>query len=121
MARDSVGAIELTDSEDELLGSTQSHSPVDDGGSLVFVSEVENPSGLTNSLDSKTDHFVQKNGFSIVVPPATRRWEYQVYEQPPVETILHEYGGDDGISYLVRFSDGAEELVSIGHFVLLPR
>lgn len=62
----------------------------------------------------QTQSLVKKHGFSVQVPPAQRRWEYQVYEEPAVVRILEEYDDEDP-SYLVRFEDGSEEQVSSSH------
>ena len=67
----------------------------------------------SNKVDSddRTQYFVKNHGFSVVVPPAERRWEYQVYKEPAVSQILEEFD-DDEVSYLVRFEDGSQEEVS---------
>ena len=70
-----------------------------------------------NPKDDPRDHtqyFVKKNGFSVKVPPAQRRWEYQVYKEPAVVRILEEYDEED-LSYLVRFDDGSQEQVGSSH------
>ena len=61
-----------------------------------------------------TQYFVKKHGFSVKVPPAQRRWEYQVYKEPAVARILEEYDQEE-LSYLVRFEDGSEEQVGSSH------
>ena len=55
---------------------------------------------------------IRKHGLAVVVPPATRRWEYQVYEEPAVQEVLEEYDEDEDVSYLVRYIDGSEAIVS---------
>ena len=113
-----MGEVESITSEDELFGP-EAQSSGNGAGSLLNVSRSEQSKSPSDELDKGTEHYVEKNGFSILVPPATRRWEYQIYEQPLVEIILHEYSDDDGISYFVRFSDGTEELVSSVLLMLL--
>ncbi|KAL9105078.1 MAG: hypothetical protein Q9163_000091 [Psora crenata] len=61
------------------------------------------------SYDNGSKYFVEKHGFAVVVPHVTRRWEYAVYEEPPVEEVLEEFEDEDELSYLVRFTDGTED------------
>ncbi len=57
---------------------------------------------------------VKRNGFAVVVPPAQNRWEYKVYkEEDEVDEILEEYDDAGFIEYLVLFSDGSEDVVSL--------
>ena len=57
---------------------------------------------------------VMRNGFAVVVPPAQNRWEYKVYkEDDEVDEILEEYDDAGFIEYLVLFSDGSEDVVSL--------
>ena len=57
-------------------------------------------------------YYIQKHGLAVVVPPATRRWEYTVYDEPVVEQILDELSDEDEVKYLVRYSDETEKTVS---------
>ena len=70
----------------------------------------------SNKLVRSSQHYIEKNGFKILVPEVTHRWEYQVYEESAVQLILQEYDDDDGITYLVKLTDGGEEMVSFLHF-----
>ncbi len=57
---------------------------------------------------------VKRNGFAVVVPPAQNRWEYMVYkEEDDVDEILGEYDDAGFIEFLVLFSDGSEDVVSL--------
>lgn len=118
MEGESIGEAESIASEDELFEPEVQQSG-NGAGSSRDASRGEQSRSSSDELERRTEHYVEKNGFSILVPPATRRWEYQIYEPPSVEIILHEYSDDDGISYFVRFSDGTEELVSRVPLMLL--
>ena len=97
-------------SGDELFVSPESGHWSESGGQqFVFEGTPAN-----NTIVSAS-HTVHRNGLSVVVPAVSRPWEYEVYDPPygglAVDSILQEEDDDDGISYLVRFEDGTEELV----------
>lgn len=57
---------------------------------------------------------VKRNGLAIIVPPAQDRWEYKIFkEDDEVDEILEEYDDAGFIEYLVLFSDGSEDVVSL--------
>lgn len=57
---------------------------------------------------------VKGNGLAVIVPPAQNRWEYKVFqEDDEVDEILEEYDDAGFIEYLVLFSDGSEDVVSL--------
>lgn len=57
---------------------------------------------------------VKRNGLAVIVPPAQNRWEYLVYEDDDVvDEILEEYDDAGFVEYLVLFSDGSEDVVSL--------
>lgn len=57
---------------------------------------------------------VKRNGLAVVVPPARNRWEYKVFqEDDEVAEILEEYDDAGFLEYLVLFSDGSEDVVSV--------
>ena len=57
---------------------------------------------------------VKRNGLAVVVPPAQNRWEYKVFqEDDEVAEILEEYDDAGFLEYLVLFSDGSEDVVSV--------
>lgn len=64
---------------------------------------------------------VKRNGLAVIVPPAQNRWEYKVFqEDDKVDEILEEYDDAGCVEYLVLFSDGSEDVVSILFFTILP-
>ena len=57
---------------------------------------------------------VKRNGLAVIVPPARNRWEYKVFqEDDEVAEILEEYDDAGFLEYLVLFSDGSEDVVSV--------
>ena len=68
------------------------------------------PEGETNE---QGPYFVRKHGLAVVVPQVTRRWEYAAYDEPVVDEILEELVNEDEVTYLVRFNDETQEIVSI--------
>ena len=57
---------------------------------------------------------VKRNGLAVIVPPARNRWEYMVFqEDDEVEEILEEYDDAGFLEYLVQFTDGIEDVVSV--------
>ena len=57
---------------------------------------------------------VKRDGLAIIVPPAQNRWEYQVFQgDDEVEEILEEYDDAGFLEYLVLFTDGSEDVVSV--------
>ena len=57
---------------------------------------------------------VRRNGLAVIVPPTQNRWEFKVFqEDDDVEEILEEYDDAGFIEYLVLFSDGSEDVVSV--------
>lgn len=57
---------------------------------------------------------VNRNSLAVIVPPAQNRWEYKVFqEDDEVVEVLEEYDDAGFIEYLVLFSDGSEEVVSV--------
>ena len=80
-----------------------------------FVSSKENSSVPFSALGEVLyEKAVKKNGLAIIVPPAQNRWEYQIFtEDDDVDEILEEYDDAGFIEYLVLFSDGSEDVVSL--------
>lgn len=63
---------------------------------------------------------VKRNGLAVIVPPAQNRWEYKVFrEDDKVDEILEEYDDAGCVEYLVLFSDGSEDVVSLTCFSTL--
>lgn len=63
---------------------------------------------------------VKRDGLAVVVPPARNRWEYKVFkEDDEVDEILEEYDDAGFIEYLVLFSDGSEDVVSLYYLTAL--
>ena len=57
---------------------------------------------------------VKRDGLAVIVPPAQNRWEYKVFEEDDeVEEILEEYDDAGFLEYLVLFTDGSEDVVSL--------
>lgn len=57
---------------------------------------------------------VNRNCLAVIVPPAKNRWEYKIFkEDDEVNEILEEYDDAGFIEYLVLFSDGSEDVVSL--------
>ena len=57
---------------------------------------------------------VTRNGVAVIVPPPQNRWEYKVFqEDDDVAEILEQYDDAGSLEYLVLFSDGIAELVSL--------
>ena len=65
-----------------------------------------------DELDEIAKHYIKKNQFAVMVPPIARPWEYREYREPSVLRVIQKYEDDGNMSYLVRMTDGAEELVS---------
>ena len=57
---------------------------------------------------------VKRNGLAVIVPPPRNRWEYTVFKDyDAVDEILEEYDDAGFVEYLVLFSDGSEDVVSL--------
>lgn len=75
-------------------------------------------SNLGEALHEKA---VKRNGLAVIVPPAQNRWEYKVFrEDETVIEILEEYDDAGFVEYLVVFSDGSEDVVSLKSLFFQP-
>lgn len=89
------------------------HSTVfEQKSSTLFVSPHGSPRQDHTQHEVLNKHAVEKRGLAVVVPPVERPWEYLVYEEPSVSTILGEYDDGGRSRYLVQLDDEREEVVS---------
>lgn len=59
-----------------------------------------------------SSHLAASN-IAILVPPATEKWEYQVYRSgSEVQHVVTEFDNGGELQYLVRFSNGSRSEVS---------
>jgi len=110
----------LAEAMDEAPERTDVDVSEDEGAAEAEVLEVEpqfveapddsngSPRSTTPVYEALRPELVEKHGLAVILPPAQRRWEYQVYEEPTVDEILEAYEDDEDPYYLVRFTDGRE-------------
>ena len=80
--------------------------------SSLFVPE-ETPAAAVPSTNGTIKHdSVEEAAITIVVPLVERRWEYQTYNEAPVDRVLQEYNDGVGLQYLIKLRDGCKQKVS---------
>lgn len=98
------------DSDDDLVGPIENKSLGTDGDDVPMTESVFVFQG-TPVTGANTDN-IRKRGLAVVIPPATRRWEYQLYDDSAVQEVLEEYDEDEDVTYLVKYTDGSQAIVS---------
>ena len=89
------------------------HSTVfEQKSSSFFVSRRGSPRQDHTQHEALNKYAVEKRGLAVVVPPVERPWEYLVYKEPSVSTILGEYDDGGRLRYLVQLDDEREDVVS---------
>ena len=115
------------DSEvDRVLASTDAEQPeIESNLTAMQFDGPPSPSHRAPSIlfpalsEAFNEKAVKRDGLAIIVPPPLNRWEYKVFQEADeVEEILEEYYDAGFLEYLVLFTDGSEDVVSVALFNL---
>ena len=118
----------LTDDATELVPDSQLESGTANLGTAVrsnrsgssktpdsplFLSDGDIHSPRSTRSSSKEKQGRSNDGFVILIPPVTRRWEYRLYnEDATLKEILDEYEDSDELRYQVKYRSGRQAEVS---------